>query len=80
MRLYVIYKKFLIYWYFYVIVIYYLYVVFIFKACYGFRLWKFPFPSAGHDSPDWVVTKLVSEPRLEMYDLGCLIVVDCVFF
>ena len=35
---------------------------------------------AGHDSPYWVVTKLVSEPRLEMYDLGCLIVVDCVSF
>ena len=49
-------SKVLIYWYFYVIVIYCMYVVFIFKACYGFRLWKFPFPSAGHDSPDWVVT------------------------
>ena len=36
--------------------------------------------ATGHDSPDWVVTKLVSEPRLEMYDLGCLIVVDCVSF
>ena len=33
-----------------------------------------------NDSPDWVVIKLVSEPRLEMYDLGLLIVVDCVFF
>ena len=32
----------------------------------GFGLYKFPFASAGHDSPDWVVTKLVSEPRFRV--------------
>ena len=36
--------------------IYCMCAVFIFKACYGFRLWKFSFPSAGHDSRFWVVT------------------------
>ena len=43
-----------------------LFKCFNFKACYGFRIIEFSFPSAGHDSPDWVVTKLVSEPRFRV--------------
>ena len=32
----------------------------------GSGLQKFSFPSAGHDSRVWVVTKLVSEPRFRV--------------
>ena len=38
---------------------------------------KFPFPSAGHDSPDWVVTKLVSEPRFRVVPPRLLKWCDC---
>ena len=41
-----------------------LFEYFNFRLATGSGLYKFPFPSAGHDSPDWVMTNL-PEPGLK---------------